>query len=140
MMKRYNTSTALTNPFEALFNDPFFGLAASRVPSVKLTRQPSHLRLATDLYEDAENYYARVELPGAKRDEVQIALDKGLLTITYEKRTEGADGPETVNFRRALQTPEGIQADAVSAKLEDGVLTLTLPKEEEVKPRQIEIG
>lgn len=139
-MKRCNTPVLASNPLEALFNAPFFGLNAPRFPVYSRTRRPSSLRLAADFYEDEGNFFARVELPGVKRDEVKIELEKDMLTIAYEKKTEGEDGAETVTYRRAIRTPEGIRTDAIGAKLEDGLLTLTLPKGEEAKPREIHVN
>lgn len=139
-MKRCNTPSLASNPFEAFFNDPFFGLNAPRLPLVKFTRQPSTLKLAADFYEDDNAFFARVELPGVKRDEVKIELDKDLLTIAYERKTESDDNAEATSYRRAIRVPEGIKSDAIGAKLEDGILTLTLPKGEEAKPREIQVA
>ncbi|MEM7014271.1 MAG: Hsp20/alpha crystallin family protein [Verrucomicrobiota bacterium] len=128
------------NPFEAFFNDPFFGLNAPRLPLVKFSRQPSSLKLAADFYEDENAYFARVELPGVKRDEVKIELDKDVLTIAYERKSGSDENVESTSYQRAIRVPEGIQSDAIGAKLEDGILTLTLPKGEEAKPREIKVA
>lgn len=139
-MNRYHTPTLLSKPLEAIVNN----LVNSAVGPLFRPgrRHRSSLKLAADFYEDEENFFARVELPGVKRDEVNVSLDKDLLTISYEKRTEAEDAEtaETLTYKRAIRTPEGIKPDAISAKLEDGILTLTLPKAEEVKPREIAVA
>ena len=139
-MNRYHNPTLLSNPFEAIVNNLFNSAVGPLFKPGR--RQPSSLKLAADFYEDEDNFFARVELPGVKRDEVNISLDKDLLTISYEKGSESEEGEsaETVTYKRAIRTPEGIKPDAISAKLEDGLLTLTLPKADEVKPREIAVS
>jgi len=95
--------------------------------------------IAADLYEDDENYYARVELPGVKKKEIEVSLDELLLTISCNRKSSESDGHEYASTHRSLTVPDGVDAEKVSAKLEDGVLTVTLPKAEQVKPREIEV-
>jgi len=115
--------------------DRFFDLAQGMAARHGLADQSA---IAADLYEDNDNYYARVELPGVKKKEVDVSLDERLLTIGYERKSEG-DSAESLSGHRSLTVPEGVDADKVSAKLEDGVLTVTLPKAEQVKPREIKV-
>jgi HSP20 family protein len=127
--------------FDRLFGQAFSGFpfvnAVAKTPG-QLGRFAS-LRLAADLYEDEGHYFARVELPGAKKEEVKVDLDGRLLTVTYDTASEKEED-EKVAYKRSLTVPEGVKEDAISAKLEDGILTVTLPKAEERKPREIEIG
>ena len=78
---------------------PFFG------PSEGSLGAP---RLAADLYEDDENYYTRVELPGAKRKDVKVELEDSTLTITYEHKSEGDDESEAVELDACELLPRGI--------------------------------
>ncbi len=92
-----------------------------------------------DLYEDKDNAYVRAELPGVTRDAIDIDLVDNTLTIkATRKRGEGEDA-ETATFDRAITVPEDVQTDNVSAAYENGVLTVTLPKKEEAKPRKISV-
>ena len=70
-----------------------------------------------------------------------MELNDGTLVVACERKTVSEDEVETsdVLFRRAINVPEGINADKVAAKLEDGVLTITLPKSEKRKPREISV-
>ncbi|MEM7144073.1 MAG: Hsp20/alpha crystallin family protein [Verrucomicrobiota bacterium] len=133
--------SSLLGDFDRLFGQAFGGFpfldAVAKAPG-QLGRYAS-LRLAADLFEDDDHYFARVELPGAKKDEVKVDLDGRRMTVVYETASE-ADGDETVAYKRSLVVPEGVKEDAISAKLEDGILTVTLPKAPERKPRQIEVG
>lgn len=145
-MKLIRYSQPLVNQFgdmERLFRSPFEGLGnLSRLFDLGerlggVTEAP----LEAGLYEDAEHYYARVELPGFKKNELKVELNDGSLVIACERKSanEGDGEKSDVVFRRALSVPEGINRDKVGAKLEDGVLTVTLPKAEERKPREIKV-
>ncbi len=96
--------------------------------------------IAADLYEDEDHYYARVDMPGVKKDQVELSLDDSLLSVSFQRKPEdGDEHQEDVSFSRSLTVPDGIDAEKVSAKLEDGVLTVSLPKAEERKPRSIKV-
>lgn len=96
-------------------------------------------RLATDVYEDPNNYYARFELPGVKKEDVKVEVHDRLLTVSAERREKEGDKEESFSLSRSVSVPEGVRGDAISAKLEDGILTVTLPKQEQRKPKQIEV-
>lgn len=100
-------------------------LAASEIPA--------------DLYEDDANLYARFELPGFKKSELAIGLENSVLTLSAERKAEKQD-EEELSLSRSLTLPDGIEAEKVSAKYEDGILTVTLPKTPERKPKAIEIA
>ena len=107
----------------------FFDLADRNTPA----------RLATDIFEDVENYYARFEVPGVKKEDVKLELTDRLLTVTAEKREKSGNTEQSYSLTRSVSVPEGVAEDKISAKLEDGVLTVTLPKQENRKPRAIDI-
>jgi len=97
-------------------------------------------QLATDVYEDADNFYARFEVPGVKKEDVKLELTNGLLTVTVDKREATEKGEQSQSITRSLSVPESVAADKVSAKQENGVLTVTLPKQADRKPRNILIA
>ncbi|MDX2109848.1 MAG: Hsp20/alpha crystallin family protein [Verrucomicrobiota bacterium] len=92
---------------------------------------------AVDVYEDTEAYHARFELPGFKRENLNVELENAVLTVS--STTEPDTTKAVVSFSRSLSVPEGIDADKVKAKYEDGILTVTLPKSERRKPKAIEV-
>lgn len=99
----------------------------------------SHPRV--DLYEDKESFHYRVELPGLKRDDVQVEMGDGVLSVSGTRKgfaRDGSPGPST-SFSRSVSVPARVQEDKILAKYEDGVLTVTLPKAEEVKPKRVAI-
>lgn len=92
--------------------------------------------LPVHLTEDQDNLYVRAELPGVSREAIKLEIADGRLTLTATPRP----GEESFERVRSLELPETVQADKASAKLELGVLTVTLPKQEQAKPRQIAVN
>lgn len=89
-----------------------------------------------------------VELPGLKREDVEITLENNVLTIRGERKFEKDLDQENYHriersygaFSRSFTLPSNVAADQVEAKFEDGVLKIELPKREEARPRRIDIG
>jgi len=102
---------------------------------------------ALDVYEDKSNLVVRAELPGLKKEEIEVSLRDNAITISGERRQEKkSEESETSRqeryygrFTRSLVLPKQVDAAKVAAKYVDGVLTVTLPKAEEAKARQIEV-
>jgi HSP20 family protein len=95
--------------------------------------------VAMDLYEDAHQYHACFELPGVKKSGIDVELEGGVLTIR-SAQAKGGDEPKCgPSFNRSVPLPEGVALSKISAAHEDGILTVTLPKEEAPKPRQVEV-
>ncbi|MCU0491728.1 MAG: Hsp20/alpha crystallin family protein [Chloroflexaceae bacterium] len=105
------------------------------------------LNVAMDVSETADGYMVEVSLPGVNPADVAINLENRTLTITGErKQAESAEGVQfhlreraSGSFERTLTFPAPINAEAVQATYEHGVLKLSLPKAEAAKPRKIEI-
>jgi HSP20 family protein len=103
---------------------------------------------AIDVQEDKDNYSVRVELPGLKREDIQVSLDDGALVISGERHGEKVEEGVEIHrqerfygkFQRALTLPVPVAAEKVKAQYKDGILTVTLPKTEEAKPKQIDIS
>jgi len=103
---------------------------------------------AVDLYEDKDSLIVQVEVPGMKKEEIEVSLHDGVLTIGGERReekpAEGNDGYRAERlygrFQRAITLPKPVDSANVKAAYKDGILTVTLPKSEEAKPRQISIS
>jgi len=106
-----------------------------------VTAPAAEHRFPVDLYEDKENTYVRAELPGLAREDIGIELVNGYLSINGTRKVTDDDGKLTESFSlsRSIAVPEGVQADKIGATFENGVLTVTLPKREEIKPKKITI-
>ncbi|MBI5384087.1 MAG: Hsp20/alpha crystallin family protein [Verrucomicrobia bacterium] len=102
---------------------------------------------AVDLYEDKDSVVVKAELPGMKKEDIEISLHDGVLTLAGERKQEqkfkDAELYRTERFlgrfQRTLSLPSPVESDKVSATYKDGILTVTLPKTEEAKPKQIEV-
>lgn len=97
-------------------------------------------KLAVDVHEDKDNYFASFEVPGVKKEDVKIELNNGLLTVSAEKREKDGEKESSFSLTRSVSVPDGVNAEAIAAKLEDGILTVTLPKQERSKPRTIALN
>jgi HSP20 family protein len=98
-------------------------------------------RFPVDLYEDANNTYVRAELPGLKRDNINVEMADGHLTINGTRSTTAADGQvtESVALNRSIAIPDSVATNQVRAVYEDGILSVTLPKSETAKRRKVAV-
>ena len=102
---------------------------------------------AVDLYEDKDNLIVKAELPGMKKEDIDISLHDGFLTVSGERKEEKkTDSGESYRserylgrFSRSITLPTKVVADKINATYNDGVLTVVLPKSEEAKPKQIPV-
>jgi HSP20 family protein len=102
---------------------------------------------ALDISERKDAYLVTVELPGVRMDDLTITLEDGLLTIQGERQVANDSSDQRFHrverrygaFRRAITLPAHVQADAVEAWFEDGVLQVLVPKAEEAKPKRIQV-
>lgn len=103
---------------------------------------------ALDVHEDKDNFVVKVELPGMKKENIEVSLHDGALTISGERKSEQEHKDAEIyrserffgRFQRSVTLPAPVAADKIRAQYKDGVLTVTLPKTEESKPKQIDIN
>jgi len=119
-------------------------------PLAELTRTSQLLSgwtPAVDLFEDKDNFILRAELPGMKKDDIELSLHDGSLSISGERKAEDKYQDAEVyraerffgRFQRTITVPAPVSADKIKAQFKDGILTVTLPKTEEAKPKHIEV-
>jgi HSP20 family protein len=133
--------TSLRDDLNSLFESPFW-------PSLGRTGQLfSAWSPGLDLYQNSDNVIAVVELPGMRREDIQISLHDGTLTISGERKRENSNGEKAERteryigtFRRSITLPARVDANKVTATYRDGILTVTLQKAEEAKPKQIQVS
>jgi len=104
---------------------------------------------AVNIHETADAFHLEVSAPGLNKEDFKVNLDKGLLTISYEKKAEAENKDykthrrefTTASFKRSFTVEDKINEEGIQAKYENGVLKLLLPKKEEVKvaPKEIAI-
>lgn len=100
----------------------------------------------TDIYETANDYVLKVEMPGVSKDALEITLNDTDLEIKGKASVKEPEGKELsysecamYDYYRKFKVGNDINRDAINAVLENGILTLTLQKKEEVKPRKIAV-
>ncbi len=143
----YNIQREMDRLFENFFHgdlqdDGSFGL--------------SYWTPAVDITEQDNEYVVKVELPGVNKEDVKITLESNVLTIRGEKKlaqTAQSSGQEKEtkednyhrvermygSFQRSFTLPSTVRNEKIDAVYKDGILTITLPKAEEAKPKQIEV-
>ena len=104
-----------------------------------------------DVREDQDHIYVEAELPGFRKEDVDITLENQTLTITADRKIESKPGDQRkgdyllrerrhTRFQRSFTLPPTVDEQTVNAKLADGVLVITLNKREETKPRKITVA
>jgi len=130
----------LRDELNSLFNLPFWA---------NFNRQDliSGWSPVLDLYENNDNVVAVLELPGLRKEDIEISLHDGTLTIAGERKSSSSNGEKVErteryvgSFRRSITLPAQVDANKVGATYRDGILTVTLPKAEEAKPRRIQVA
>ena len=102
---------------------------------------------AVDVAEEDDAYVVKVELPGVNKEDVKITLESNILTIRGEKKAENDVQQKNYHrtertygsFQRSFTLPTIVKNDKIDAVYKDGILTVSLPKAEEAKPKQIEV-
>jgi len=138
---RFGRLTDLRDEIDRLFEVPLAELA-------RTSQLFSGWTPALDMYEDAENVYVRVEVPGMKKEEIEVSLHDGSLSVSGERKGEVLEKDTEVyraerffgRFQRTVTLPSAVAADKIKAQYADGILTVTLPKAEEAKPKRIDVN
>ena len=116
------------------------------------TREPNHsqaeqfIMAPAGVTEISDGYTLEIEMPGVKKDGLEISVENNELTIIGRRSLPATEGtlihresrPE--NFRRVFELDPSIDTEKISAKIDQGLVTLTLPKAEHVKPRKITVS
>ncbi|MEY4122929.1 MAG: hypothetical protein RLZZ457_1767 [Pseudomonadota bacterium] len=129
-LARFNPFTELRDPF----SDDFFRGFALR-PVFRTMDDEPQMRL--DLTEDGKNFFVKAEIPGVKKEDIKVSVDGNQVSLSAEikKETEEKEGAKVIrseryygSIARSFTLDENVDSSAASAKYEDGVLQLTLPK------------
>lgn len=137
-----NTCLASAQPFAA--RSPWTGLESEMDRWFESTlaafAKPLEQQFPVDIHEDNANTYVRAELPGVNRDDIKVEMVEGYLTIQATRKQSEGGREESLAFSRSLSLPDGVHGDQVKAAYENGVLTVTLPKREEARPRRVTVS
>jgi HSP20 family protein len=135
--------SSLQNEMNRLFNTAFDAPAPAGNSGAMRRWVP-----AMDLVETDDSFILRADLPGMTQEDVKIELEDNVLTVSGERKSQHETKQEGYHrverafgsFSRSLTLPKGVDADAVTAKFDNGVLEISVPKPEERKPRRIAIA
>ncbi|WP_025270375.1 Hsp20/alpha crystallin family protein [Hippea sp. KM1] len=138
-LEPFKELTTLQERLNRVFND--------LMPSASQSRDSAEWMPAVDIYETKDSINIEVEAPGMKEEDIKINLENNTLTIygerKFEKKEEGKNYYRMErsygSFSRSFLLPDNVDVDAIKAKYKDGVLTITLPKKPESKPKEIPI-
>ena len=124
-----------------------FDFSLSRYPSDDVTMLGGEWAPAIDMYDSKDNILVKADLPGLSKEEINISVEDNNLVIKGEKKKEIEHKDEKYqkseryhgSFYRTIPLPVQVDADKVEAVYKEGVLSLTLPKNEQMKPKRISI-
>jgi HSP20 family protein len=145
LIKYLNPEVSAWSPlsnFRDQFNRLFDGTLGGRQPESFGDWSP-----ALDAFEDKDKYVVSLEVPGLKKEDINVVVHEGVLTVSGERKSEKDVKEGTVHrteryygkFSRSVTLPSVVKADQVAATYKDGVLTIEVPKAEEAKPKSIEV-
>ncbi len=137
-----------SDPFAQLVDRFFNGYS---LPVAPVADQGRTFLPAVDIVEKDNAFLATVDLPGLKKEDIEISLEDGVLTIAGERKFEHEESPEEGksfrriersygSFKRSFTLPRGVDFASIDATFTDGVLKLSLPKSEVAKARKIAIA
>ncbi|MFN3665115.1 MAG: Hsp20/alpha crystallin family protein [Sediminibacterium sp.] len=134
-----------TAPFASLFDELLNNFPSTWGKDANL----AYATVPVNIHETADGYHLELNAPGRNKEDFKVNVENGLLTISYEKKETTEDKTyKTIrrefnfrSFKRSFNLDEKINADAIQARYENGVLKVFLPKKEEVKlsPKEISI-
>jgi len=117
--------------------------------AVSTERRPTQERYVSpevDIYETKDEYVLQAEMPGVSKEGLEVTLEGHVLTIVGHRVHETPSGSPlyresgSYDYRRVFELDPAINASKINAKMEQGILWITLPKTEQVKPRKITVG
>jgi HSP20 family protein len=135
-----NELSRIRNEIDRLFENPFSLMAPG-------TSFFEGWTPALDVYEDKDKITVKTELPGMKKEEIDVSLDGNTLTISGERKSEEEKKDRETyrseryfgRFQRSITLPTPVETTKIEANYREGILTVSLPKSEEAKPKQIPV-
>lgn len=129
--------------------DPFAELSrlSDEFRNSRGDRRGFNFQPAVDIYEDKESIVVKAELPGVKAEDVNVNVEKNVLTISGERKLHKEDNKDGYHrietaygtFTRSFSLPSTLDSDTIDARLEEGILTLKLRKKAQAQPKRIEV-
>ena len=139
LAQAFDRFAVLRGELDRLFDSSF-------APAFRTPGSSNRWTPALDVYQDKDQFTVVAELPGLKKEEIELSLHDGVLTISGERKQEkkGEEGYRNERFfgrfQRSVTLPASVEDNKVKATYQDGILKVVLPKAEEAKPKQIEVS
>ena len=141
--RQYPVQHGFQDELKQVFDRFFQGGEAEDASSVVTSQWAPRV----DIREEPERFVIHADLPGIDPQEVEVLMDKGILTIKGERKGESSEHTERYSrierrygsFHRRFALPDSADADGIAASGRNGVLTITIPKRPETKPRRIQV-
>ena len=118
---------------------------AEKDKQVPVAQERNYVSPEVDIFETPEGYFLHAEMPGVPKEGLEVTLENNTLTFTGHRKHEAVKGTvlyresRPADYRRVFELDPAVDVDKIGAEMRQGVLRLTLPKAERVKPRRIEI-
>lgn len=141
------------NPFKEMDElqnrlNHFFGTPTPTRANDEESMAPARWAPLVDIVEDEKEYLIKAELPEIKKDDISVKVEKGILSITGERKFEKEENEKKYHrversyghFTRTFSLPDDADAEQVKAEFKDGVLLVHVHKAEKAKPKQIEVS
>ncbi len=93
-----------------------------------------------DVHETEGERTVRMEIPGVRKKDIELELENSVLSVRAKREEETDAGPQSIELTRSVTVGDDIDADKIKANLDNGILTVVLPKQEQAKPKQITVG
>lgn len=148
LRKRSGAMDSLRDQLNRVFEEAFSDFAL--IPGEESITTPSEIAWgpSVEAYEEEKQYVIKAALPGVKKENITIEVDENSVTISGEHRYENETKQENLyrnefsygKFSRSFTLGKAIKAENVNADYKDGILTLTLPKQEVEKPKKIKVN
>ena len=122
------------------FDEALGGLGLIRRPSDMVSASGRGYRPLAEAYEDEGNYNLRFELPGVRKGDVTVELNDSVVTVKGERKEERDGAESAISFRRSVAVPKGINSEKAKARLKDGLLVVSFPKDEGSRQRLISVN
>jgi HSP20 family protein len=139
LAQAFDRFAVLRGELDRLFDSSF-------APAFRTPGSSNRWTPALDVYQDKDQFTVVAELPGLKKEDIELSLHDGVITISGERKQEkkGEEGYKNERFfgrfQRSVTLPSSVDGDKVRATYQDGILKVVLPKAEEAKPKQIEVS
>lgn len=123
---------------DQLFSDPFYGFGGSFFNRARGNYRDNWLPV--NVYLDGDNYVVVAEVPGFSKKDIRVEIENAVLTLNGERELKNDESATKQSFSRSITVGDDVNPDKIKAKLENGLLKVTLPRSEDKKAKEISVS